>query len=84
MLDVADTLERKFDGPAMVFDLTGIAGGTWKIGKGEPAATIQMDVLDFNIFASGRYTYEEARPLATITGDVAAAEAAMKHILVVY
>jgi uncharacterized protein (TIGR03083 family) len=84
MLDVADTLARKFDGPALVFDLTGIAGGTWKIGKGEPVATIQMDVLEFNIFASGRYTFDEARPLATITGDVVTAEEALKNILVVY
>jgi uncharacterized protein (TIGR03083 family) len=84
MLDVADTLARKFDGPALVYELTGIAGGTWKIGKGEPVATIRMDVLEFNIFASGRYTYEEARPMATITGDVTAAEDALENILVVY
>jgi len=84
MLDVADTLARKFNGPTLVFDLTGIAGGTWKIGDGEPAATIRMDVLEFNIFASGRYTYEQARPLATITGNVNIAEEALKNILVVY
>ena len=84
MLDVADILARKFEGPALVFELTGIAGGVWKIGQGEPVTTICMDVLDFNIFASGRYTYEEARPLATITGDVSAAEEALKNILVLY
>jgi uncharacterized protein (TIGR03083 family) len=84
MLDVADTLARKFNGPALVFDLTGIVGGTWKIGKGEPAATIRMDVLEFNIFASGRYTFEKARPLMTIKGDIAAAEEALKNLLVVY
>jgi uncharacterized protein (TIGR03083 family) len=84
MLDVADILARKFDGTTLVFDLTGIAGGVWKIGKGEPAATICMDVLDFNIFASGRYTYEEVRPLAIITGDVSAAEEVLKNILVLY
>lgn len=84
MLDVADCLSRKYNGPALVFELTGLAGGTWKIGAGDPAATITMDVLDFNIFASGRYTYEEARPMATVTGDVASAETALKEILVVY
>lgn len=84
MVDVADVLARKFDGPALIFELTGLAGGTWKIGKGEPAATIRMDVLEFNIFASGRHSYEEARPLATITGDVSAAEEALKNILVLY
>lgn len=84
MLDVAKILARKFSGPALIFDLTGIAGGTWKIGEGEPAATICMDVLEFNIFASGRYSYEQVRPLATITGDTSAAEMALKNILVLY
>jgi uncharacterized protein (TIGR03083 family) len=84
MRDVAEAMERNFKGPALVFELSGIAGGTWKIGRGEPVATIRMDVLDFNIFASGRYSYEQARPLATITGDVATAEKALKTILVVY
>jgi uncharacterized protein (TIGR03083 family) len=84
MADVADILSRKFEGPALVFELTGLAGGVWKIGQGEPAATICMDVLDFNIFASGRYDYEEARPLATITGDDSTAEEALKHILALY
>jgi uncharacterized protein (TIGR03083 family) len=84
MLDVVDVLARKYSGPALVFDLSGIAGGTWKIGKGEPAATIGMDVLDFNIFASGRFSYEEARPMMTITGEVSTAEEALKQILVVY
>jgi uncharacterized protein (TIGR03083 family) len=84
MLDVADTLKRKLDVPALIFALTGLAGGTWKIGSGEPVATIAMDVLEFNIFASGRYTFKEARPMATITGDNGSAEEALKSILVVY
>ncbi|MBN2503497.1 MAG: maleylpyruvate isomerase family mycothiol-dependent enzyme [Anaerolineales bacterium] len=84
MLDVANVLARNFNGPAVVFELTGVAGGIWKIGNGEPVATIRMDVLEFNIFASGRYTFEQARPLANITGDVRVAEETLKHILVVY
>jgi uncharacterized protein (TIGR03083 family) len=84
MLDVANVLARKFEGPALMFELTGTAGGSWKIGNGELAATIRMDVLDFNIFASGRYSFEQARPLATIAGDVRIAEEALRHILVVY
>ena len=43
-----------------------------------------MDVLEFNIFASGRYSYEQARPLATISGDISSAEKALKEILVLY
>jgi uncharacterized protein (TIGR03083 family) len=84
MVDVADVLARKYKGPALIFDLTGMAGGAWKIGHGEPAATIGMDVLEFNVFASGRYSYEEARPLLTVTGDAPAAEEALKNILVLY
>jgi uncharacterized protein (TIGR03083 family) len=84
MLDVADALARKSAGPALVFELTGLAGGAWKIGRGDPAATIRMDALDFNIFASGRYTFAEARPRMTLTGDVSAAEEALKNILIVY
>jgi hypothetical protein len=85
MVDVADVLERKLDSPpTLVFELTGVAGGTWQVGKGEPASTIRMDVLEFNNFASGRYSYEEARPLMTITGDIATAEKALQNILVLY
>ena len=84
MRDVADALARNFSGPALVFELTGIAGGIWGIGGGEPAAAIRMDVLDFNIFASGRYSYEQARPLASLSGDVSIAEKALKNILVLY
>lgn len=84
MRDVAEALARKYDGPALAFDLTGVAGGTWKIGAGEPAASIRMDVLEFNIFASGRYSYEEARAMMTITGDVGRAERALQNLLVLY
>ncbi len=84
MRDVADTLARKNQGSAILFDLAGVAGGTWKVGHGRTVATVRMDVLDFNIFASGRYTYEQARSLMTIDGDVSMAEQALKHILVLY
>ena len=78
MLDVARLPAKKLNWPTLIFDLAGIAGGSWKIGTGKPAATIGMDVLDFNIFASGRYSFAEARPLATISGNISAAEEALK------
>ena len=84
VLDVANILASKTDRPALVLELTGIAGGTWKIGRGEPVATITMDMLEFNIFASGRYSYDEARQLISITGDTPAAEETLKNILVLY
>jgi len=84
MLDVEKTLRRKLGQQALVFDLLGLAGGVWKIGAGQPAATIQMDVLDFNIFASGRFSYVDARPRASLFGDIALAEMALKNLLVLY
>jgi uncharacterized protein (TIGR03083 family) len=84
MRDVADNLARKFNGPALVFELTGTGGGLWKIGKGNPAAKIQMDVLEFNIFASGRCTFKKARQMMNISGDVITAEEALKKILVIF
>ncbi len=84
MLDVQSQLEKKLDGRAVRFELTGIAGGTYQIGAGEPAATIQMDALDFNIFASGRFTPEHARSRATVSGDTAFAESVFRKILVLY
>lgn len=84
MLDVARLPAKKLNWPTLIFDLTGIAGGSWKIGAGDPAATIGMDVLDFNIFASGRYSFAEARALATIRGNISAAEEALKNFLILY
>ena len=84
MLDVARTLSQKLDRRTVLFDLSGLAGGVWKIGPGEPAAAIQMDALDFNIYASGRYTYAEARPKAVLSGDVKLAELALKKTAVLY
>ena len=84
MRDVAEVLAWKFHGPALTFELTGIAGGTWKLGHGDPVAAITMDVLEFNIFASGRTSYEQARPLMTITGEVNTSEKALKELLVLY
>lgn len=84
MRDVELLLRDKLDGRAVVFDLSGVAGGVWQVGPGEPAATIGMDALDFNIFASGRFTFAEARARATLGGDVALAESGLQKTLVLY
>jgi len=84
MLDVAKTLARKAPGPAIVFNLSGIGGGAWQIGEGQPAAVISMDALDFCIFASGRFSYAEARAKAAISGSLERAETALKNILVLF
>jgi uncharacterized protein (TIGR03083 family) len=84
MRDVENKLKDKLDGRAVLFDLTGIAGGAFQVGAGEPAATIQMDTLDFNIFASGRYTPAQARERAVVSGDAALADWVFKNTLVLY
>jgi uncharacterized protein (TIGR03083 family) len=84
MRDVAKALRGKLGGKSLLFQLTGVAGGCWKVGAGEPSATIQMDVLDFNIFVSGRFTYEEARKRLEISGDVPLAENALKNLIILY
>ena len=76
--------QRKLDGKAIALDLEGIAGGRWRIGDSDPAATIRMDTLDFNIYASGRFTYEQAASRATFSGDVEHAEPAFRNFGVLY
>lgn len=84
MRDVGIRLQGKLDGRGLLFDLSGVAGGQWTVGEGEVGATVQMDVLDFNIFASGRYNYEEARSRFTLAGDTGLAESALKKTLILY
>jgi uncharacterized protein (TIGR03083 family) len=84
MLDVARTLSHKLDGRAVMFELSGLAGGVWMIGAGRATAAIQMDALDFNIYASGRFTYDEARPKASLSGDITLAELALKQAQALY
>jgi uncharacterized protein (TIGR03083 family) len=82
--DTAKALQKYLDRQALVLDLTGTAGGTWKIGGGEPAATIRMDALDFAIFASGRFSRDEARALAGISGDADTASILFDRLLILF
>jgi uncharacterized protein (TIGR03083 family) len=84
MRDVAWSLRKKLDGKSLVFDLSGFAGGTWQVGPGEPAAVIRMDALDFSIFASGRFSYEEACARADLSGDLDLANHALRNILILF
>jgi uncharacterized protein (TIGR03083 family) len=84
MRDVNEKLAAQLNGNSILFELAGPAGGTWKVGTGAPCASIRMDALDFCVFASGRYTYEEARGLASISGDVHLADSALKNLLILF
>lgn len=82
--DLAKKLNKRLNGRGIILLLTGISGGTWKIGRGEPAAEMEMDALDFNIFVSGRFSYEEGMKRARIAGDKALVENAFKDLLILY
>lgn len=84
MRDLGILLHEKLEARAVVFDLSGVSGGVWKVGSSEATATIQMDALDFNIFASGRFTFAECRAKATLSGDEALAELALRKTLLLY
>jgi len=43
-----------------------------------------MDTLDFNIYASGRFTHDEAIERATFTGDLELARKAFPKFEVLY
>jgi len=82
--DLAGPLARKLGGGAIALELAGVAGGTWRLGRGAPAAAIRMDALDFNIYASGRFSYEEAAGRAVLSGDAQLAEHALRNFAVLY
>ena len=84
MRDVDLRLRDRLGGRGIVFELSGVAGGMWKAGLGEAAATIAMDALDFNIYASRRSSYAEAREQARFSGDSALAERALRETLALY
>jgi len=84
MLDVARQLSKKLDGKAIGFELTGLAGGTWQVGSGDEVARLRMDVLDFNIFVSGRYSYDEGLARAELSGDTDFMKAILKNLLILF
>jgi uncharacterized protein (TIGR03083 family) len=82
--DLAKTLRRRLGGRSIVLELTGIAGAKWTIGPGEPEATIAMDTLDFNIYASGRMSFEQAVGQASFSGNAELAHRTFRDFLVLY
>ncbi len=84
VLDTARKLKNRLGGRSLTLVLTGIAGGTWRIGNADPAAKMEMDTLDFNILVSGRSSYREGMERARISGDKSLVENAFKDLLVLY
>ena len=82
--DVAGKLRKRLNGKAITLTLTGVSGGEWLLGNGEPVSGLEMDALDFNIFVSGRYSYQEGMNRAKISGDNPVIQNAFKNLLVLY
>ena len=83
--DLAQTLPRHLDGASAVYELTGVAGGKWRIGPSvEAAATIRMDVLDFAQLSSERIRAADVMSRTEILGDAALARRALDHTAVLY
>jgi uncharacterized protein (TIGR03083 family) len=84
VLDLAQSLKNKVGKRALNLVLTGTTGGAWKIGQTEPEATIEMDMLNFNIYASGRFNHEDGLSRAKLWGDKNLAQLALKNFMVLY
>jgi uncharacterized protein (TIGR03083 family) len=85
MRDLTKKLAATLRTMSIVYHLSGRVSGTWQLGqKVPPAATIQLDVLDFNLLASGRLTPEEAWARVSLEGDTALAREVLNHTNVPY
>jgi uncharacterized protein (TIGR03083 family) len=62
---VVRDLGRFWDGPPVLLELTGPAGGTWLLGDGEPCAEVRADTVDYLRLLSGR----PGEPELSITGQ---------------
>jgi len=85
--DLARSLTHKLGGASVLYNLRGTAGGKYKVGRHpSPAATIRMDVLDFNLVASGRIKPDQANALALveIEGDSRLATLVLENTSVLY
>lgn len=86
MRDLAAKLHRKGKGISVGFHLTGLAGGSWRIGSLKSRATLHMDALIFSRLTSGRLSPDEVwdRSLVVIDGDPGMARQALNHATVPY
>ena len=85
MRDLEKKLATKLRTTSIVYHLSGPTGGMWLLGaKSSPVATIHLDVLEFNLLASGRLTAEEAESRASIEGNSVLAREVLTHTSVPY
>jgi hypothetical protein len=78
--DLAEKSKRGLHGGATLLELTGAAGGSYRIGDNStPQATVEMDVFTFAVLTSGR---EKAATIlsgsrAVLSGDTAVGKAVL-------
>ena len=83
--DLARKLRPKLAGQAVVYELTGSAGGGFHLGaKARPTACITMDVLDFHLLASDRLSAQELSARVSVSGDERLAHVALDNTHVPY
>lgn len=83
MRDLGEQLKPVLGQKTVAYDIPGPGGCSIKIGPAStPDATIQMDLLYFNVLASGRMTADDARAqgLVSIRGDSEVASLALNHM----
>jgi Mycothiol maleylpyruvate isomerase N-terminal domain len=87
MRDLGRQLMPKLEEDSIVYELAGVAGGIWRMGRRtQPVATLAMDVLDFNLLASGQLTPHDVRSrgLVLVSGDTRRANQTLANTAVPY
>jgi uncharacterized protein (TIGR03083 family) len=83
--DIGRKLKGQLGQRSLVLRVTGAIGGEYMFGQApDPACTLQLDVFDFHLRASGRITVEEAARRAVFGGERAVGEWFLQHMEVVY
>ena len=83
--DLERRLRPKLAGQAVVYELTGLAGGSFRLGThARPVARITMDVLDFHLLASGRMPVDELPSQVSLSGDEHLAHLTLNNTSVPY
>ena len=83
--DIGRKLKGQVGQRSLALRITGAIGGEYVFGPAaEPACTLQMDVFDFHLRASGRIPVEEAARHAVFGGDRAIGEWFLQYMEVVY
>jgi uncharacterized protein (TIGR03083 family) len=83
--DIAKKLKKQLAQRTIALRLVGEAGGDTLFGRqADPDCTIEIDLFDFNLRASGRISAEEVLHRTAVTGDKATADWFLHNIDVPY